>query len=455
MRVGDLAGRRVAIWGTGREGTSAARVLAAVGASSLVAVDENSGRDIAGWQEAVGPAVPLHIGEAGFTALATADVVVKSPGVPRVHPWLTALCERGVHVTSGTALWMAEHGDHTIAVTGTKGKSTTSALIHHLLKALGFDVNFAGNIGTPLLGTPEAALHVVELSSQQCQSLENSPRWAVVTSLFPEHLDWHGSEKQYYQDKLNLIAHKPRAIVINALDERLVSWIDNANLGVPVTKAGSADSCHTGDYPGGGDYFYQGQTPLFPRETLPLLGQHNARNLCVVLALLKELGIDCVQEQERIATAVKTFRGLAHRLQNIPDPAGKLTFVNDSLSTAPQSTVAALESFDSCPVTLIVGGTDRGVDYMVLSDYIANTRTAPTTVLTIPDNGPRIAALLRGVPGIHVEVVPDLEEAVARARALTPRDGIVLLSPAAPSYGRFTDHAHRAAVFQRAINDTA
>ena len=455
MRLNDLTGCSVAIWGTGREGISAARAIAAVDPAYLVAVDENPERDVDSWREATGGGIALHVGPNAFAALAAADIVVKSPGVPLVHPWLPALSERGVSVTSGTALWMAEHGDHTVAVTGTKGKSTTSALIHHLLTDLGLDVNFAGNIGTPLLGTPEAALHVVELSSQQCQSLENSPRWAGLTSLFPEHLDWHGGEEQYYRDKLNLIAHKPHAVVVNALDDRLVSRVDATNPGVPITKTGVADSFHLGNGPDGVPYFYSGRTPLFPQEMLPLLGQHNARNLCVVLGLLEQLGIDCIEEKERIAAAVGTFQGLAHRLQRISDPAGKLTFVNDSLSTAPQSAIAALESFAQSPVTLIVGGADRGLDYGVLREYLTNTRTAPMVVLAVPDSGPRIAAALREVSGIHLEVVADLAVAVARARVLTPPGGVVLLSPAAPSYGRFTDYADRAAVFQRAIADSA
>ncbi len=455
MRLSDLAGRAVAIWGTGREGISAAHAVAALAPSSLIAVDENPARDADSWREASGGSVPLHVGPGVLSVLLDAQVVVKSPGVPRVHPWLIALSERGVQITSGTALWMADHADHTIAVTGTKGKSTTSALIHHLLVGLGRDVNFAGNIGAPLLGTAEAALHVVELSSQQCQSLETSPRWAVLTSLFPEHLDWHGSERQYYQDKLNLLAHTPHSVVINALDARLVCNVETVQPPVAVTKAGLEDAFHIGKGPGGAAYFQCGQTPLFPRETLSLLGQHNAGNLCVALTLLDELGIDCVQEKDRIASVVRTFSGLAHRLQQIPDPIEQLIFINDSLSTAPQSAIAALESFDSHPVTLIVGGTDRGLDYRVLRDYLTDTRTAPITVLAIPDSGPRIAAELQGVPNLNIEVVGSLSEAVARARVLTPPGGIVLLSPAAPSYGRFTDYAHRGEVFARAVQDSA
>ncbi|MGH3546407.1 MAG: UDP-N-acetylmuramoyl-L-alanine--D-glutamate ligase [Mycobacteriales bacterium] len=455
MRLTDLAGRNVAIWGAGREGRSAARAIAGIGAASIIAVDENPARDAETWREATGGSVALHLDPYALTALTTADIVVTSPGVKKLHPWLPVLAGQGVQLTTGTALWMAEHADHTIAVTGTKGKSTTAALIHHLLTGLGHTANFAGNIGTPLLGVAEAPLHVVELSSQQCHGLDSSPRWAVLTSLFPEHLDWHGDEQAYYRDKLNLIAHGPKAVVVNALDPTLVSHVAAAQPRAQVISAGGNDSFHLAEGADGTECFYRGAAPLFPRAALPLLGRHNARNLCLALSLLELLDVDCVEQAERIAATVGEFQGLAHRLQRIADPAGKLTFINDSLSTAPQSAIAALEAFATDPVTVILGGADRGLDYRVLHEYLADIRVAPVSVLAIPDSGPRIADVLRDIPGIAIEVVADLNEAVARARTLTPPDGVVLLSPAAPSFGRFTDHAHRAAVFERAIAATS
>ncbi|MGH3429755.1 MAG: Mur ligase family protein, partial [Mycobacteriales bacterium] len=286
------------------------------------------------------------------------------------------------------------------------------------------------------------------------QSLESSPRWAAITSLFPEHLDWHGSERQYYRDKLNLIAHTPRAVVVNGLDNRLVSQATAACAPESIVATGLEGSFHLGRQRPDTAYFYRGRLPLFPRQALPLLGEHNARNLCVALGVLEALGIDCVTEASRIADAVSTFQGLPHRLQQIPDPLGELTFVNDSLSTAPQSAVAALESFDGVPVTLIVGGKDRGLDYQVLRDYLVDYRGVSVTVLAIPDSGERIADALRGIVGLSVEVVTDLPAAVARAREVTPYGGAVLLSPAAPSYGQFTDHVHRGEVFRRAVEDT-
>lgn len=454
MRLSELSGRSVAIWGTGKEGQSAVRTVKNLRTGSLVAVDEKPPRDAAAWQN-IAEGVPLHLGQSALPALLRAEVVITSPGVPLVHPWRTKLAEAGVSITSGTALWLGEHAERTIAVTGTKGKSTTSALIHHLMAALDYDVTFSGNIGIPLLSTPEAAWHVVELSSQQCQSLTVSPHWVILTSLFPEHLDWHGSEEAYYRDKLNVIAHEPRRVVVNAFDSRLIEQVAKLHPDVPVVESNAELGFHLGEEPGRGSHFFKGRTPLFPRDALALLGEHNARNLSSALALLSEIGVDCIAERDRIAAALGTFQGLAHRLERIPDPADQLVFVNDSLSTAPQSAIAALESFETVPVTLIVGGADRGLDYSVLRDYLAKVRSSPATVLAIPDSGPRIAAELRGIADVRVEVVTDLAEAVTRAREVTPKGGAVLLSPAAPSYGKFVDHAHRAAVFRQAIAETA
>jgi UDP-N-acetylmuramoylalanine-D-glutamate ligase len=127
--------------------------------------------------------------------LVTADVVVRSPGVPSTHPWMKELRSRGVPVTGGSALWMADHATRTIGVTGSKGKSTTSSLISHLLAAVGRPNIFGGNIGVPLLDLPPSELYVLELSSYQTADLTDSPRVAVVTALFPEHLDAHGGEQ--------------------------------------------------------------------------------------------------------------------------------------------------------------------------------------------------------------------------------------------------------------------
>jgi UDP-N-acetylmuramoylalanine--D-glutamate ligase len=446
VRLSDLRGRSVAVWGTGREGRAAVTAIAAHGPASLVAVDDSANFLSLPWAGALAQAAPLHTGPEGFDRLAAADVVVRSPGVPQTHPWMIELRARGVAVTGGTALWMADHAARTVGVTGSKGKSTTSSLISHLLGAVGRPNVFGGNIGVPLLDLPEADLYVLELSSYQCSDLTDSPRVAVVTSLFPEHLDAHGGEREYYRDKLNLLAHGPETIVLNGTDARLAAEVGDR----PAVRAGTPESAHVAPGPGGAPYFFAGDRPLFPRSALPLVGRHNEGNLCVALAVLDALGVDCVAERDTLAGAVAAVQNLPHRLTEIADPSG-LTFVDDTLATSPYSAMHAIDAYADRQLTVIVGGTDRGLDYAPLREHLAGRAI---TVIGIPDSGPRIVDLLRDLPAVRAEVTGDLVAAVRLARELTPAGGVVLLSPAAPSYGQFRNFEHRSEVFAQAIRDT-
>ncbi|BCL12692.1 UDP-N-acetylmuramoyl-L-alanine--D-glutamate ligase [Micromonospora sagamiensis] len=447
MRLSDLRGRSVAVWGTGREGRAAVTAVAAHGPAELVAVDDSANFLSLDWSGPLAEAAPLVTGEEGFARLAAADVVVRSPGVPQTHPWLVELRRRGVTVTGGSALWMADHAARTVGVTGSKGKSTTSSLISHLLTALGRPNVFGGNIGVPLLDLPEAELYVLELSSYQCSDLTDSPRVAVVTALFPEHLDAHGGEREYYRDKLNLLAHGPETVVVNGTDERLAAELGDR----PAVRAGRPDGFHVAPGPDATPWFHAADRPLFPRTRLPLVGRHNEGNLCVALAVLDALGVDVPAQSDEVAAAVAAFRGLAHRLTEIADPSG-LTFVDDTLATSPYAAMHAIDAYEARPLTVIVGGTDRGLDYTPLREHLAEREI---TVIGIPDSGPRIVEALAGLPRVRTELADDLVAAVRLARKLTPADGVVLLSPAAPSYGRFRNFEHRSEVFAEAVRDTA
>jgi UDP-N-acetylmuramoylalanine--D-glutamate ligase len=480
VRLADLRGRSVAVWGTGREGRAAVTAIAAHRPARLMAVDDSANFLSVPWEGELAELAPLAGGDHAQAALLTADVVVRSPGVPQTHPWLAELRARGVTVTGGSALWMAEHAAQTIGVTGSKGKSTTSSLISHLLAAVGRPNVFGGNIGVPLLEMATAELYVLELSSYQCSDLTDSPAVAVVTSLFPEHLDAHGGEREYYRDKLNLLAHRPGLIVVNGADERLAAELaamsadgtlaaapptqPTANPGVrdaqgrpPAAAGGAGDAFHVAAGPDGAPHVWQGDQPLFPRAALTLKGRHNERNLCVALAVLAGVGVDVHAERETLAAAVAGFAGLPHRLAEIPDPSG-LTFVDDTLSTSPYSAMHAIDAYDGRPLTVIVGGTDRGLDYAPLRAHLA-ARTAAgggeISIIGVPDSGPRLLAALADLPAVRTAAADDLVDAVRMARKLTPSQGVVLLSPAAPSYGRYRNFEHRSEVFAQAVRDTA
>jgi UDP-N-acetylmuramoylalanine--D-glutamate ligase len=409
VRSSDLVGARVAILGAGREGTAA---LASVtqAASVVVVADEGESpivRDLAGIE---------------------VDVAIKSPGIPPSHPVVRDLVSRGVPITSGTDLWLGEHAAATTGVTGSKGKSTTASLVHALQPATAL----GGNIGIPLLALEEADRYVVELSSYQCQSLTVSPDVAVVTSLFPEHLNWHGSVEQYYSDKLNIVRHGPRVVVANGEDETLRAHLDGDVLWVGGDH----------EYRVEGDWIVRGDERILPVADLPVRGRHNALNATIALA-----AADAVARVPADAAAdrLRAFRPLEHRLEVVADPGGAIVFVDDSLSTSPFAAIEALKAFPDEGAVLLVGGQDRGVEYAPLAEYLA--RHPITGVVGLPPSGERILGELPGV----VRMATDMTDAVTRAIALGATS--VILSPAAPSYGIYRDFAERAADFRRAIQE--
>jgi UDP-N-acetylmuramoylalanine--D-glutamate ligase len=438
VRLSDLDGLRVLILGTGREGVAVAEVLAARGIP-VTAADDRESEGSAAFASRFGRVlIAPDFGAVGGQF----DVLVKSPGISPLHPFVAAALAAGVPVTSGTDLWMSDHAATATGVTGSKGKSTTASLIHHLSRAHGVDATLAGNIGVPLLTAPAAERTIVELSSYQAQSLTTSPDVVVLTSLFPEHLDWHGSEQQYYTDKLNIIAHAPRRVIVNIEDPRLLAEVKRLGTAFEPVGTGGAWALTASD---GDEWISHRGEPLMPRSALPLAGRHNALNICLALAAVEAAGT--VIDPETTIAALTTFRPLEHRLEPIADATG-VKFINDSLSTSPYAAIEALSAYGSPGAVLIVGGQDRGVDYGPLAVRLAEHPVA--AVIGLPPSGARILRELSAL-GVPCELADDMVDAVRRARRLVEPGGAVLLSPAAPSYGVYRDFAHRGEVFRAAI----
>jgi len=453
VHLQDLRDRRVAVWGTGREGIAAAEAIAPHRPARLIAVQDKATFLATSWEGHLAEIAPLFLGEDAHRELQSIDVVVRSPGVAQVNPWIQEVRARGGKVTGGTALWMADNAARTVGVTGSKGKSTTTTLVHHLLGAVGKPNTIGGTIGIAVLSLPESDLYVLELSVYQCADLENSPRVVALTSLFPEHLDWSGSESRYYRDKLNVAMHGAEVIVYNGQDALLESELRRDRDDLPLMAAGRPDGFHVAAGPDGTPWFWHADEPLFPRSALGLVGRHNEGNLCVALGAVQGTGVDCVAQRETLAAALGSFRALDHRMTPISDPSG-LTFVDDSLSTIPQSTIHAIEAYADRPLTVIVGGEDRGVDYGPLRDFLLASKVE-ATLIGVPDSGPRILDVVKDVPTVSTLSAEDLPAAVRLSREHTPANGVVLLSPAAPSYGRFDNFEHRSRVFKEAIEASA
>ncbi len=397
--------------------------------------------------------------EATAERLAAFDVVIKSPGISAYRPEVLAAAERGTCFVGSTALWFAERADaRTLCVTGTKGKSTTSALLAHLLRAGGQRTALAGNIGLPLLELidDQADAWVIELSSYQTRDVASSgvrPEIAVVTNVFPEHLDWHGGEQRYVEDKLALVAEAcPRVAVLNAEDPRLAALGEqiDSRVGVAaarrrrgVATAGAAgvvrwfnraDSWHLR-----GGMLHRGELAVLDTAGLPLPGRHNLGNLCAALTAIDAFGLDAAA----LAPHAASFVPLPHRLQALGERDG-IAWVNDSISTTPHASLAALEVYRDARVAILLGGHDRGVDWHAFADRLRER--PPHAVVTMGQNGPRIHEVLAAVADgtWRLRAADDLAAAVDAARAaLGEAGGVILLSPGAPSFGPYRDYTER------------
>jgi len=428
MRIAELAGQRVAIWGFGREGRAAIAALRAC-LPQLPLTLFCSAAEVAAAQ-AFEPALVVRGEEPDATALGGFDVVVKSPGISAYKPALLEAQAGGTRFTSGTALWFAAQPQApVVAVTGTKGKSTTTALIAHLARALGVRTALAGNIGLPLLELldAQAQLWAVELSSFQTGEAGPLPL-GVITSLYEEHLDWHGSRERYVADKLKLAA-AARTLLVNGAQEAL---LERTAAHPHRLLFGVRDGWHVRD-----GFIRRADERVFAVADLPVPGAHNALNACAALAALEAMDYDA----RAAAPALARFHALPHRLQPLGGHGGR-EWINDSISTTPQATLAALASLEGRQVTVIVGGHDRGLDWSEFVEVVSDQ--AELAIVAQGANGPRIAAALGEAQAVgEVTLVATLAEAVERARALTPAGGVVLLSPGAPSFDQFHDYAER------------
>lgn len=436
MRFEDLAGRDVVIWGAGREGRAARAELQRRGIPSQFVL---TGAGAA-------PADLASIattGPAALGRLTTADVVVKSPGVPRTSSEFTRVLELGIPVTSLTDLWLSENAARTLAVTGTKGKSTTSSIIHHLLTSVGVSATLVGNGGTPVTegDSPDAEVAVTEVSSYQAAELSTSPRVAVVTSLYPEHLPWHGGFDQYVADKLNLVAHGCEVIVVPTLDPVVSELVRSRAGGARVVDPGDfgiSSSEETG-------IVWEATGRLGPQQ-MALVGRHNFANAALALtAVVAGFGLE--DRREDLLAAVGGFTPLAHRLDAVPSSDGR-QWIDDSLATAPEAVVAALETYAGRRVVLLLGGDDRGLSFEPLRAYLAQRPGEPVRVLAFGPAGRRWVREA-GTAAAGSELADGFADALTRLGDPASSD-VVLLSPGAPSFDEFSSYEERAAVFRAA-----
>jgi UDP-N-acetylmuramoylalanine--D-glutamate ligase len=426
---------RAAVFGFGVEGRAAAAWLARRGVATLVIVAKHRPGDL--------PAGASFALDTDPSALSGVELVVRSPGIPPRHPLLSEAARRGASVTTGTSLFVDAArgaGVPVVGVTGSKGKSTTATLIDLVLREASVDSLLVGNIGRAALDALDQVLAaqpvvIYEMSSYQTHDLTIGPSVAVITRLFPEHLDWHGSAEAYFASKLNIAkTQRPEDVTIwNDTDPEL-------SIRAPFGPASHVPYGAAEGISFSSGAFRRAGAALFDDRGMRLRGLHNRLNACAALTAAEMFGASAVDMQE----VLTRFDGLPHRLEDLGSHGG-VRWVNDSISTAPEAAVAALEALGDEVATYVGGGADRGFDFTPLAKALAGARIP--NVILMPPGGPRMAETIEG----PAHLVDDLKEAVDLALRLTPKGKTVLFSPASPSYGTFRNFEERGEAFRALV----
>lgn len=406
-------------------------------------------------------------------------VLIKTPGIPVTHLAVQAWLQAGAVLTSNTQLFFdfcpTDPRLLTIGVTGTKGKSTTTSAIHHVLAHQGWPAILAGNIGRPpLTALPELAQHlnqatpeqkvvaVLELSAHQLAEIATSPDIAVILDVVPEHLDYYVDFATYLEAKRGLVRWQNRQQAVIYDPES-----DTARQLAQTSPGQHWQICAHGHnqaavlaWLDGSQIWYQGQLVIAQTE-LAVKGQHNAFNLLPSVVIGRQLGL----KVEDIATALRTFRPLPHRLELVATHDG-IDFYDDSLATVPEATLQALAAFADRPIILLAGGHDRHQDFSQLAQRL--TEQPVKLVLLFQPTGQRLAAAAEEALGERWQPLPDsttplrpdstyfalpadMTQAIQLARQVAQAGDVVLLSPASASFGQFKDYADRSRRFVDAI----
>jgi UDP-N-acetylmuramoylalanine--D-glutamate ligase len=403
MKIAELDHKNILIAGYGIEGKATQAFLEKyVSSAHLTIADSSDGSDYLAKQ-------------------ADYDVVIKTPGIPAR--------DLNVPYTTATNIFFANlpRGAQTIGVTGSKGKSTTTSLIYHILKAAGKQTKLVGNIGTPMLGAFDlsdiSTIYAIELSSYQLADIMYSPHISVIVSLFPEHIPYHGTVEKYYEAKKNILMHATSDdyYIYNPSYPQLESWAkESKNQALPYMKD-------------------------IPQTSSQLIGAHNQDNIAAAYTVSQLFNIS----DEIFKSAVTSFQPLPHRLQTIGTFSG-ITFIDDAISTTPESTIAALKSIDKV-TTLFLGGEDRGYDFSQLIEVLYDKHIE--NIVVFPDSGNRIAEELhiKYPDALTITHVHEMQDAVNYAFEHTPPGSVCLLSSASPSYSLWKNFQEKGDQFQTCI----
>ncbi|HTQ81443.1 MAG TPA: UDP-N-acetylmuramoyl-L-alanine--D-glutamate ligase [Thermoanaerobaculia bacterium] len=443
--------RQVLVYGLGLSGTAAVRFLLSRGVSVL-AVDARTREALDLGELATDPRVFILAGHEPTELPPAIDLVVVSPGVPPNRPLLEDARRQGVPVIAEVELAFPFLDGTVVAITGSNGKSTTTALTGAMLRAAGRAVEVCGNIGEPLTGKiagPPGRVFVVEMSSFQIEGIVTfTPQAAALLNIAEDHLDRYESFGQYAAAKRVLFQGMGASgiAVLNADDAETLAVATHARRRLFSRLHPVEDGCYLGGAEGDRVFEIEpGGAPveLFTASDVPLAGVHNLENAMAAALLARAAGVSATA----IRTALQGFRGLPHRMERVGE-AGGVVWYDDSKGTNPAATAKSIEGFPDRSVHLILGGRNKGADLVSLSPLIH--RKAARLYL-IGEAADELERALSGAA--DYEVSGTLEEAVRSAFRHARSGEFVVLSPACSSFDQFKNFVHRGEVFKRLVGE--
>lgn len=450
----QLEGKKVLVIGAARSGVAAARFLAARGA--IVALNDR--KPLEEWTDEAralkAEGVGLLAGDVPMWLMDQIELVVTSPGVPSKNIPVRYMERAGAEVIGEVELAARHLRGRIVAITGTNGKTTTTALVAELLRGAGLPVQVGGNIGTPLVSLVDASREdgwtVVEVSSYQLETIvEFHPTVAVVLNLMPDHMDRYETLTDYGAAKHRIFRNQAAddVAILNADDPIVASWAQG--LRAHVTLFSVERELEEGLFLRGGRELVSrtrdGERVLLTREELGLRGMHNVQNALAALAC----GLACGASPDSMRETVRNFRAVEHRLERVGEVAG-VEFYNDSKATNVDAALKALEAFaeHAGRIVLILGGRGKNAPYAPLAPLIERKARA---LVVLGEDAERIESELKA----HARVirVADMPEAVRRAFEVARAGDVVLLAPACASWDMFDSFEHRGRAFKEAVNE--
>jgi UDP-N-acetylmuramoylalanine--D-glutamate ligase len=459
MLTDPLEGKTAVILGFARQGQALARWLPTLGATVVVSDKRNLGDLADAVLDFLDSPISFALGGHPIELLDDANVVFLSGGVPLTLPICEEALKRGITLTNDAQAFLERVAAPVIGITGSAGKTTTTTLVGKMCQAAGLKTWVGGNIGDVLLDVlPQIEATdtvVMELSSFQLELMTRSPQIACVLNVTPNHLDRHGTMEAYMQAKAQIFLHQQvEDIAVFGLDDAGSAALADQALG-RVCYFSLRQMVTDGAFLAGNRLMVVGngspdKAPhvVCTRDEIRLRGEHNVSNVLAACAIAGAVGVPIAVMRE----VIRNFTGVAHRLEEVRVVDG-VTYINDSIATAPERVVAAIRSFNE-PLVMLAGGRDKKLPWVELATLIAQRCRY---LLTFGEFGNQIAEYVRtarlfGGKLEGVEYIPTLDEAVKRAAEIAQTGDVVMLSPGCTSYDSYEDFQERGEHFRELVN---